>query len=75
MEAFQKRQDMMKMIQEEKSKAMSALRVRKLLLRKVSLKFGEKGSSELLKKLVDMAIQQNKSMAKEEAKEKPRELR
>jgi len=57
-------------VKEQQSKAISSLKVRKLLMRKVSLKYGEKGRSDLLQKLITKAIEINKN--KEERKQMSR---
>lgn len=57
-------------MKEQQSKAISSLKVRKLLMRKVSLKYGEKGRSDLLQKLITKAIEINKN--KEERKQMSR---
>lgn len=71
MEAFQKRRDMKKKILAEKNKVMSTLKIRKLLMRKVSLRFGDSGKNELIQKLVNDFVEKKREEEKklEEVKE------
>jgi hypothetical protein len=71
MEAFQKRRDMKKKILAEKNKVMSTLKIRKLLMRKISLRFGDNGKNELIQKLVNDFVEKKREEEKklEEVKE------
>lgn len=55
-EAYQKRKEQYSKMHEEQNKAMSAFKIRKILMRKVSLKFGIKGQQEFLAKMIDNAM-------------------
>ena len=63
-EAYQRRKEQYAKMHEDQNKAMSAFKIRKILMRKVSLKFGLKGQQEFLAKMIDQAIK-DKNLADE----------